>query len=869
MARWWSTPAPSSLAPSSTPPRPRSSEAAMRARENYTPHLAVAFGLTLAILAAFQLYLLREPGRIAGVLAADKNTAVAAGAALFDKNCSPCHGSQGEGDIGPALNDKLFLSSTADDTIFSVISSGVPDTQMPAWNQSHGGPLTDQDVNNLVAFIRSWEPNAPNRRSAALVGNPARGAKIFSSVCFICHGQNGAGTSTAPALNDPVLLAQFDDTWFKSTISAGRPAQGMPTWGTVLSPQQITDLLALIDQWRTQASVVAPTQVGGSTQVAGVTPTPPAATPAAGTPAAGTPAAGTPTGGTPAATEAAPEIARPSNPGGPGGALNLTGNATTGQEVFVTNCQKCHGPQGTGAVNNPGSDDGTVPPLNPIDSTLANSDPAVFAFNMDLFIEHGSTPSGSSPQLTMPAWGDQKKLTDQQIADVMAYVISLNVPAGATPTPNGPEIARPSNPGGPGTALDLTGDPAKGADVFVTDCQKCHGPQGTAGVKNPGSDDGTVPALNPIDSTLSSGDALSFAYNVDLFVEHGSTPSGTAPQISMPAWGDQKKLTPQQIADVIAYVMSLNPAVPVTTTAAAPTAAVTVTVTATQAAATQATATPTSAATSAGPTPTGGTPAATQAAPQIARPSNPGGPGQALNLTGNPTTGQSLFATNCVKCHGPQGTGGVNNPGSDDGTVPVLNPIDSTIANGDPAVFAFNLDLFIEHGSTPNGSSPQLTMPAWGDQNKLTPQQIADIMAYVIQLNQPGPGTPTPNAPDIARPSNPGGPGGALNLTGNPTTGQAVFATSCVKCHGPQGTGGVSNPGSDDGTVPPLNPIDSTLSSGDALSFAYNVDLFVEHGSTPSGSSPQLTMPAWGDQKKLTDQQIADVIAYVMSLNKQ
>jgi mono/diheme cytochrome c family protein len=28
----------------------------------------------------------------------------------------------------------------------------------------------------------------------------------------------------------------------------------------------------------------------------------------------------------------------------------------------------------------------------------------------------------------MPAWGDQKKLTDQQIADVIAYVISLNKP---------------------------------------------------------------------------------------------------------------------------------------------------------------------------------------------------------------------------------------------------------------------------------------------------------------------------------------------------------------------------------------------------------------------------------------------------------
>ena len=491
----------------------------MRASENYTPHVVAGLILSLAIFAAFQLYLLREPGRIAGVLAADKSQAVQAGADLFTQNCATCHGSQGEGDIGPALNDKTFLASTADDTIFSVISSGIPDTQMPAWNQTHGGPLTDQSVNQLVAFIRSWEPTATDRRAAALVGDPARGAAIFSNVCFICHGENGAGTARAPALNDPTLLAQFDDAWFKATISAGRPAQGMPTWGTVLSPLQIGDLLALIDQWRTAANVVA---------------------------------------ATPAATPAAPQQVRPSNSGGPGAALNLAGNVTAGQEVFVANCQKCHGPQGQGGVNNPGSDDGTVPPLNPIDSTLANSEQPVFAFNMDLFIEHGSTPSGSSPQLTMPAWGDQKKLTDQQIADVMAYVISLNPTVPVTGTSTAPEIARPSNAGGPGAALNLVGDSTSGQTVFVTNCQKCHGPQGQGAVNNPGSTDGTVPPLNPIDSTLVSGDALANAYNVDLFVEHGSTPGGSSPQLTMPAWGDQKKLTDQQIADVIAYVLSLN-----------------------------------------------------------------------------------------------------------------------------------------------------------------------------------------------------------------------------------------------------------------------------------------------------------------------
>lgn len=125
-----------------------------------------------------------------------------------------------------------------------------------------------------------------------------------------------------------------------------------------------------------------------------------------------------------AATEAA-ESARPSNPGGPGPALDLIGDSKNGALVFV-NCVACHGDQGKGGVANPGSSDGTVPPLNPMDATIANQDRQVFANNMDLFVEHGSTPDGPNPSLKMPAWGDTKGLTPQQIADVIAYVMSLN-----------------------------------------------------------------------------------------------------------------------------------------------------------------------------------------------------------------------------------------------------------------------------------------------------------------------------------------------------------------------------------------------------------------------------------------------------------
>ncbi len=176
--------------------------------------------------------------------------------------------------------------------------------------------------------------------------------------------------------------------------------------------------------------------------------------------------------------------------------------------------------------------------------------------------------------------------------------------------------------------------------------------------------------------------------------------------------------------------------------APAPTSAATETApvaTATTAALTAPTAAATSAATSAAPVPPTETAAAAtetvEPTEEPAQPSNAGGPGPAVNLTGNAANGATIYATSCQVCHGPQGKGGVPNPGSADGTVPPLNPIDDTIANKDPKTFATNVDLFIEHGSKPEGANPALQMPAWGDTKALSPQQIADVIAYIISLN--------------------------------------------------------------------------------------------------------------------------------------
>lgn len=142
-----------------------------------------------------------------------------------------------------------------DDLIFNLTRTGVPGTLMPAWGQTFGGPFTTEQINQLVAFIRAWEPTAPKVESATEQPDPARGAAIYAQTCIICHGESGLGSERAPALNNLERLQNLDNAWYRNTIARGRPAKGMPTWGTVLSPAQIGDLVALIDAWRAGQTV--------------------------------------------------------------------------------------------------------------------------------------------------------------------------------------------------------------------------------------------------------------------------------------------------------------------------------------------------------------------------------------------------------------------------------------------------------------------------------------------------------------------------------------------------------------------------------------------------------------------------------------
>jgi mono/diheme cytochrome c family protein len=211
----------------------------------------VLFGLvlTLALVAVVPAYWLTDSGRQTANAEELSLSNLRQGRQLYVDNCASCHGTRGEGIVGPALNNKTLLSEASDGVLVAIISAGRPNTVMTPWSQEYGGSLTDESIRQIVSFIRAWEANAPEIDTTAYTPSAMRGATLFATVCFTCHGENGQG-GMAPKLNDPARLAAFDDDWYRQTVANGRPAKGMPIWGTTLSANQIEDLVALVQAWR-------------------------------------------------------------------------------------------------------------------------------------------------------------------------------------------------------------------------------------------------------------------------------------------------------------------------------------------------------------------------------------------------------------------------------------------------------------------------------------------------------------------------------------------------------------------------------------------------------------------------------------------
>jgi mono/diheme cytochrome c family protein len=125
-------------------------------------HLMAGLVFMAVLLVGFVVYKAREPGLREDAAREQRITYTGLGLRLFDDNCASCHGEGGTGGDAPVLNAREFLASTADEQIRLLTSGGVSGTDMPAWSIDFGGTLTDEQIRQLVTYIRSLEADAPS-----------------------------------------------------------------------------------------------------------------------------------------------------------------------------------------------------------------------------------------------------------------------------------------------------------------------------------------------------------------------------------------------------------------------------------------------------------------------------------------------------------------------------------------------------------------------------------------------------------------------------------------------------------------------------------------------------------------------------------
>jgi len=207
------------------------------------------------------------------------------GKAIYDKNCSQCHGEKGDGQ-GPAAihlrpmprdftRGKFKIRTTPNGAlpthqdITRIIRLGMPYTSMPAWPK-----LGDEQISDLAYYVQSFSPDFANAELVPvpleLPAPPAPGKDAATtgrtmyeeSGCLRCHGNKGRGDGqSAPTLKDdwghPIKPADLTQRWtwrgggtradIYRTISTGFNGTPMPSYADALTPEQRWQLVDFVD----------------------------------------------------------------------------------------------------------------------------------------------------------------------------------------------------------------------------------------------------------------------------------------------------------------------------------------------------------------------------------------------------------------------------------------------------------------------------------------------------------------------------------------------------------------------------------------------------------------------------------------------
>jgi cbb3-type cytochrome c oxidase subunit III len=80
------------------------------------------------------------------------------GLALFNRNCYGCHGMTGRGGIAPEIGNPVFQQAATDAFIVRTIQYGREGTAMPAFQRKEAPAFSDQDIADVLAYLRTLRP---------------------------------------------------------------------------------------------------------------------------------------------------------------------------------------------------------------------------------------------------------------------------------------------------------------------------------------------------------------------------------------------------------------------------------------------------------------------------------------------------------------------------------------------------------------------------------------------------------------------------------------------------------------------------------------------------------------------------------------
>ncbi len=330
---------------------------------------------TLVLLAIIPIYALNEASFQSAIMTDMETESIVAAADLFAENCVVCHGAAGEG-IGtiPAL-DSEALRTMPEEDLHKLISRGVDNTQMAAWNVDESGIFTYQQISDLVTMILTVDWSFVEARVMTLGLMPpqvvtleitdemlatigsleggetlAAGIMVYAENCAACHAANGGGTTIAPALNTDALRAQPTEDLL-AKINNGISGTLMASWKDTLSVEQIDAVIAFLQRWpEVESSGVEFPEI--------VVPE----------------------------FESSPEL------------------VAAGDKLFHIACKSCHGVDGYGTA--------MAPSLNNPTFLADTPDAAIYQIIY-----------GGVPDTLMPTWG--VRLSDEEIRSLVAFIRSL------------------------------------------------------------------------------------------------------------------------------------------------------------------------------------------------------------------------------------------------------------------------------------------------------------------------------------------------------------------------------------------------------------------------------------------------------------